>query len=399
METSQRWRRIASLTASCVLSACGGGTESDVGMETAAALESEQTALTQDPPLTVKAPWPVYTVRELNALGSGASIATALNNRNQVIGITETASGPRATLFGLWNKAALDLDALGSPLGQPTAINERAQVVGYQTYFDGSDTRFDPILLNLGSRSVVPLVGIPGTLNGAVRDINEWGKVVGQVWTSSGGYNPHAVVFGTPSRKTIELKALPGAEGAYAYGINDLGLIVGFSVFSDFGQFWRATLYRPWGGAVDLGLLNGGYESVATAINNKGQAIGYTRFLGPVAPYTRATLFNVFSGRLANLDTLTTDLSLPGSVALDINNKGQVVGGVSSPLGGPFFLAGSGFLWQEGSMKMLDSLLAPGLKKWHIANAAAINDDGRIAAVGVEFATGRHRALLLTPVN
>ena len=95
-----------------------------------------------------------------------------------------------------------------------------------------------------------------------------------------------------------------------------------------------------------------------------------------------------------------TDLgTLPGypnSIAEGINDEGQVVGGASDQP----FLGGnsSAFLWQDGVMTDLNTLIPPGspLFLWY---ATGINSRGQIAGQAVVVSTGEWHAFLATPVE
>lgn len=144
-------------------------------------------------------------------------------------------------------------------------------------------------------------------------------------------------------------------------------------------------------------MLPRGYESAAQAVNDKGQAVGYTRFLGSAAFYMRATLFDMNTGHATDLDNLSAADGPLGSTARDVNNRGQVVGDVQLKSFTPPYELANGFLWQRGRTRNLNSLLMPSTG-WHVTSAYGIDELGRLAANGEEISTGRRRALLLRPV-
>jgi probable HAF family extracellular repeat protein len=78
---------------------------------------------------------------------------------------------------------------------------------------------------------------------------------------------------------STNLGTLPGSQWGAANGISGNGLIVGASQngendpLSGLPEF-RAVLWN--GGQIsDLGTLDGGYESAAFAVNNRGQVVGF----------------------------------------------------------------------------------------------------------------------------
>jgi probable HAF family extracellular repeat protein len=127
----------------------------------------------------------------------------------------------------------------------------------------------------------------------------------------------------------------------------------------------RAVLWKH-GKLTDLGTLEGGYESIAFAVNARGQVVGgatngipdLSSIVG-LSTQVRALLWE--NGAMQDLGTL------PGgtdALALLINERGQIVGqsyAASSippptPFCAEFPLTLHGFLWEEGKMVDLGTL-------------------------------------------
>lgn len=172
---------------------------------------------------------------------------------------------------------------------------------------------------------------------------------------------------------TTDLGALPGGASSASAWISANGLIAGWSenglidpLFPGFPES-HAVLWKH-GEIIDLGTLDGGYESVANAVNSRGQVVGAAANAVPdLSPMsasnfgwtteTRAFLWQ--NGVMHDLGTLGG----PDAVALLINEWGQIVGdsytsSVPSPycanIGFP--LTTGAFLWQNGKMVGLGSL-------------------------------------------
>src|SRR5215204_6040150 len=118
----------------------------------------------------------------------------------------------------------------------------------------------------------------------------------------------------------------------------------------------------------DLGTL-GGSSSWPSAINDKGQVVGYSNLAGD--QNNHAFLYK---------DDKMTDLGTLGgtsSEAKGINISGQVVGWSDNSSG-----ERRGFLYDSANgMKDLNDLI-PADSGWTIYEAAGINTDGQIAATG-----------------
>src|SRR5205807_1160845 len=111
--------------------------------------------------------------------------------------------------------------------------------------------------------AITDLGTLPGGGFSSAAAINNAGDVVG----SSGG---HPVLWHSDG-SLVDLGTLPGSVGGGATAINDRGQVVGSSNFPDFVTV-HAFLWQA-GTMIDLGTL-GGASSIALAINNAGQVVG-----------------------------------------------------------------------------------------------------------------------------
>jgi probable HAF family extracellular repeat protein len=119
---------------------------------------------------------------------------------------------------------------------------------------------------------------------------------------------------------------------------------------------------------LDLGTL-GGSNGTANAINDSGEVAGNASNTGEA---TLAVLWR--NGGPTDLGTVDGD---PCSSANAINSRGQVVG-ISADCN---FVTRHAFLWENGSMVDLNTLIPPG-PGVQLNLAEAINDRGEIAVNG-----------------
>jgi probable HAF family extracellular repeat protein len=179
-----------------------------------------------------------------------------------------------------------------------------------------------------------------------------------------------AHTFETRNGIKKDLGTLPGGSSSSVW-ISDNGLIAGEAengqldpLNPGFPQI-HAVLWKH-GAISDLGTLNGGYQSIAHAVNSAGQVVGYSlntiddpdsmygSFYGIAYQQTRAFLWQ--NGVMQDLGTLDTGTN---AMALLVNERGQIAGdsytstdpSPSCSYDVSFFpLTTGGFLWENGKM-------------------------------------------------
>jgi len=361
--------------------------------------------LAAQPDQQQKKQFPHYTVTDL---GPAIDLGGGVNEKDAVDG-TALLSDGNVRAF-LWRKGNRTL--LGTFGGKNSAAfrpaSERGQVVGEAETatpdplgedFCGFGTHLVclPFLWQNGVKTPLPTLG--GN-NGAAFSVNSRGQVAGG--------SENTTLDATCPSSTLEVKpviwedggiqelpTLPGDPDGTPDAINDQGQAVGtsgscFTLEGSVGVFHNALWQN--GTVIDLGNLGSTLGNEPDDINNRGQVVGFSSVLcTSVGLCLHAWLWTEATG-IQDLGTLPSPLNV-FSGAHGINDKGQVVGFSCDA-----FFDCSAFLWENGVMTDLNTLVPGGGSAFTLAEAFFINSDGSIETFGVTSADEPH-AFLLTPMN
>jgi probable HAF family extracellular repeat protein len=198
--------------------------------------------------------------------------------------------------------------------------------------------------------------------------------------------------------KLIDLGALDGGPNSESNWISENGWIAGDSqngLLDPFGGWEiRGVVWDRFGKLSEIGTLNGGYDSLARAVNTTGEVVGLSTTIVPdnhamIASFGLPFPFQTRAYRWRNgtIHDLGT-LGGPDAMALGINEGGQIIGNSytsfdpSPACSFPGFdsLTMGAFLWKSGTMTNLGSLGGT------CTDATAINNQGQV--VGYSFLAG-----------
>jgi probable HAF family extracellular repeat protein len=360
---------------------------------------------------------PQYNVFDLDSLGGTVSRGNSINDAGWVAGYSNLP-GDQSRHATLWRNGSLrDLGTLGGPNSNVTwnVKNDRGIIVGIaQTSTPDplgefwSSFAFFPPPNNIGyiclgfrweggeMRALPTLGGNNGFATGA----NNRGQVVG--WAENTCHDPtcvppqvlqfRPVVWGPGANQIHEFPLITSDTSGAATAINDAGQAVGISGICDqaLGRYTakHAVLWQN-GRVIDIGNLGAEWWNTPTAINQRGDVIG---FAGDPA-FPEGDLLHAFiwtrSGGIQPLG------ALPGHVhseAYGINERRQVVG-VSCD---PDFVDCRAFIWQNGVMRDLNDLKDPAYTA-RLEHGKDINDRGEITGRAIDPITGVRTAYLAVP--
>jgi probable HAF family extracellular repeat protein len=347
---------------------------------------------------------PSYTVVKLATLGGSAAGASSINEAGWVSGLS-SLSGNQVQHAALWmHGAAVDLGALGGPSvnsGVAWPNHAAREVVGI------SETAIvDPLGESWSCAAFIPttghtcvgfvwrnnaMVALPtlGGNNGYAAGANASGQIVG--WAETPFRDPtcvapqvlgfQAALWSADRDMPRALPPLPGDSASAATAINDRGQAVGISGTCDNAVGASSAKHAVlWdGGApVDIDNLGGVAWNTPAPINQRGQEVAFSDLPGdaPGSPN-----FHAFSwtsqGGIVDLGTLPGDVI---SIAFAVNDAGQIVG---QSIGGGGSRA---FIVQDGVVMDLNALVPAGSPALIYAND--INDRGEIVGQAYDAATG-----------
>jgi probable HAF family extracellular repeat protein len=303
--------------------------------------------------------WRDGQIIDLGTLEGGhESVASAVNNRGQVVGAFNNIISDPFSLVGngyqvrafLWHDGSMeDLGTLGGPDAFALLINDRGQITG-QSYTSS----------------------VPGPVTGL----------------------PPLDPFLWENGEIIDLGTLGGTSGIPT-AFNNRGEIVGQSNLAG-DLIFHPFLWTRRGGMKDLGTL-GGNTGLPNWVNGAGEVVGKADLSGPSPQNHDAVLWK--NDEITDLGVLPGDSC---SNAYYVNSKGQIVG-TSEDRAHCLALVGEhAFLWEDGGPIVDLNTLIPPNSSLRLTYAVAINDRGEIAGFGVppgvlpdEYETKGHAYVLI----
>ena len=208
------------------------------------------------------------------------------------------------------------------------------------------------------------------------------------VFTTTSGQG--TVIYQVDSRPSFNPGPLPGEQASAVIAGNSSGQEIGvsFPENSSGGELGQHGYLYSGGQLIPLPAFDGTLNSTPRAINQVGQVVGVAN-----APGSLGHAFLSSDGKMIDLGTLGG----PTSYALNLNNKGQVVGfsdTTTDPLGNDPQHA---FVYENGSMYDLNKLLTKPNPNILLSTAIAINDLGQIIARADGWSGQPDGLYLLTP--
>ena len=366
-----------------------------------------------------------YNVSNLASFGGTSSGGNSINDQSWAAGYSRLPDRNRHAT--LWRSGLLsDLGTLGGPNSSVTwnVKNTQGVIVGISQTADPEplgeswssaafySTPNNVGYINLGfvwEQSLGQMRGLPnfpGGNNGFATGANNLGQVVG--WAENGvhdgacvlpqvlQFHPAMWTLGPPDQ-IQDLPLIPGDTSGAATAINDNGQIVGISGICDqaVGRHTarHAVLWEN-GGVTDLGNLGAQWWNTPTAINQRGDVVGFD---GDPA-FVEGDILHAFMW--TREDGIRHLKPLQGrspkhvdSEAYGINEARQVVG-ISCDAN---FVDCRAVIWDHGNTPT-DLNELKGSYSARLESAKDINDNGEITGRAID-GNGVRTAYLAIPLN
>lgn len=338
-----------------------------------------------------------YRVTELGSLGGTASAGASINDRGVVAGFSNLP-GDTTVHATTWRHGGLtDLGTLGGAnsavlwpgknnrivvgVSETATTNPDGESWSCTAFFPGDATHHDCVgfIWQHGQMRALPTLG--GN-NGFAAGVNGRGQIVG--WAENGKRDAsctgdqvrqfRAVRWEADGHRPHELAPLGTDPTSAATAINNRGEAVGISGVCGFAvggySATHAVIWNSNGKPHDLGNIGVAAWNTPMAINNHGVVTGFANITGgePGKLYPNAFIWTARDG-IKTLGTLPGDVLSQG---LSINDAGQIVG-ESCQL---HLLNCRAFLWDNGKMIDLNTLVPS--EHGHLASANDINNSGAI---------------------
>lgn len=355
----------------------------------------------------------LYTVTDLGTLAGGNfSQPFYITKNGRIAGSSNLTGG--ASHAVLWHNSQMtDMGTLGGTNSVGFGVNNANQSIGFAESsvsdpngedFCGFGTHLICLPFFWENNVMTPLPTLGGN-NGSVSMINGSGTSVGWAETAakdSACPAPQVLQFGPVlwrNGKAIALSTYAGDPEGVAYGVNEVGVAVGATgtcvAFNPASynslRAVHAVMWDSTGKVTDLGNLGGttgaANGNLALDVNIHSEAVGGSDLQGDTA-------FNAFrwtrSKGMQNLGTLSGDVD---SIASSVNDSGVIVGDSFDQN-----FNSRAFIWQNGKMTDLNTLVVPGSDMSSLSFGCSINNRGEITGIGLT-STGELHTYLLTPVQ
>jgi uncharacterized membrane protein len=256
-----------------------------------------------------------------NLSGRSYCVSNSANDNGVVVGTGATTAFGSARLPVIWQNGVVSQLPLpvGETLGDANSVNASSVAVG--SVDAGSTQR--GVIYSGGTATVITQTTPSGCFFLTAFGVNDSGRIVGQGIDPGNAARNVGIVYDIGQNAAFEVGALPGLNGALAFGASNNGFVVGSSMLNQGSGL--PFIWSDQGGIVAVPLATGTSEGSARAVNSMGWVVGDDSSAFSIPFLYDGT--NTY--RLADLIPPNSgwDLSMnTSSSALGISDDGVIVG-------------------------------------------------------------------------
>jgi uncharacterized membrane protein len=256
-----------------------------------------------------------------NLAGRSHAVSNSANDNGVVVGTAATTLFGTSRLPVIWQNGAVSQLPLpvGETLGDANSVNATGVAVG--SVDAGSLQR--GAIYSGGTGTMITQTTSTGSFFVTAFGINDSGRVVGQGIDPTNAARNVGIVYDIGQAMAFEVGALPGFNGALAFGVSNTGYVVGSSMLNQGSGL--PFIWSDQGGMVAVPLATGTSEGSARGVNSAGWVVGNDSSAFSIPFLYDGT--NTY--RLADLIPANSgwDLSMNTSSSADgISEEGVIVG-------------------------------------------------------------------------
>ncbi len=205
-----------------------------------------------------------------NLAGRSYAVSNSANDNGVVVGTAATTLFGTSRLPVIWQNGAVSQLPLppGETLGDANSVNASSVAVG--SVDAGSLQR--GVIYSGGSGTIITQTTANGSFFVTAFGINDSGRVVGQGIDPMNAARNVGIVYDIGQNMAFEVGALPGLNGALAFGVSNTGYVVGSSMLNQGSGL--PFIWSDQGGMVAIPLATGTSEGSARAVNSAGWVVG-----------------------------------------------------------------------------------------------------------------------------